>query len=77
MFTNHHFVSKEIHKVIIKWSKLKNDFLKTKPMKERRKIKKIRNCCKKQYSPNNLDTTRFADKKSFWKERFPFFFKNV
>lgn len=33
-------------------------------------------CCKKQYFPNNMGKIIFAER-SLWKERFPFFLKNV
>lgn len=61
----------------MKKPKSKSDSLKAKAIKDKRKIKKIRNCCKKQYSSNDLGIIRFANKRYFWKERFQFFLKNV
>ena len=69
--------SKGLKCLIKKRSKWNSDFLKTATLKDKRKIKKIRNCCKKQYFPNNMGKIIFADKRSLWKIRFLFFFKNV
>ena len=67
------FMTKELHKAIMKRSRLRNKFLKNKNEINRNNYKVQRNYCKKllkttkkQYF-NNLNTSKVIDNRTFWK----------
>ena len=67
------FMTKELHKAIMKRSRLRNKFLKNKNEINRNNYKVQRNYCeklikttKKQYF-NNLNTSKVTDNRTFWK----------
>ena len=73
------FMTKELHKAIMKRSRLRNKFLKNKNEINRNNYKVQRNYCKKllkttkkQYF-NNLNTTKVTDNSTFWKTVVPLF----
>ena len=73
------FMTKELHKAIMKRSRLRNKFLKNKNEINRNNYKVQRNYCKKllkttkkQYF-NNLNTSKVTDNRTFWKTVVPLF----
>ena len=67
------FMTKELHKAIMKISRLRNKFLKSKNEINRNNYKVQINYCKKllkttkeQYF-NNLNTSKVTNKRTFWK----------
>ena len=76
------FMTKELHKAIMKRSRLRNKFLKNKNEINRNNYKVQRNYCKKllkttkkQYF-NNLSTSKVTDNRTFWKAVVPLFTNN-
>ena len=73
------FMNKELHKEIMKRSRLRNKFLKTKTEGNREIYKTQRNYCKKllKYTKKsyfaNLDKNKITDNRVFWKTVSPFF----
>ena len=71
------FMTKELHKAIMKRSRLKNKFLKTKSITDRKNYEVQRNYCKKLLRSskkpyfNNLDRSKINDNRSFWKTIVP------
>ena len=73
------FITKELHREIMKRSRLRNNFLMTKSQEDRLKYNKQRNFCKKllrttkkQYF-SNIDIKKVVDNRSFWKTVSPLF----
>ena len=73
------FMTKELHKRIMKRSRLRNKFLKNKNETNRNNYKLQRSYCikllkttKKQYF-NNLNTSKVTDNRTFWKTVVPLF----
>ena len=73
------FMTKELHKAIMKRSRLRNKFLKNKNEINRNNYNVQRNYCKKllktrkkQYF-NNLNTSKVTDNRTFWKTVVPLF----
>ena len=66
-------MTKELHKAIIKRSRLKNRFLKAKSITDRKNYNIQRNYCKKLLRSikklyfNNLEMSKINDNRSFWK----------
>ena len=67
------FMTKDLHKAIMKRSKLRNKFLKSRNLSDRKNYTSQRNLCKKllkntkrTYS-NNLDIKKVTDNRTFWK----------
>ena len=75
------FMAKELHKAIMKRSRLRNKFLKTKSITDRKNYNVQRNYCKKLLRStkksyfNDLDTSKINDNRSFWKTIVPLFSK--
>ena len=73
------FMVKELHKEIMKRSRLRSNFLRTKSQEDRLKYNKQRNFCKKLLRTtkklyfNNLDIKKVVDNISFWKTVSPLF----
>ena len=73
------FMTKKLHKEIMKWSKLRNKYLKSKPLTDREKYNIQRNLCKKLVRTtkkeyfNNLNTKKVTDNKTFWRTVAPTF----
>ena len=73
------FMTKELHREIMKRSRLGNNFLKTKSQENRLKYNKQRNFCKKLLRTakklyfNNLDIKEVVDNRSFWETVSPLF----
>ena len=73
------FMIKELHKAIMKRSRLKNKFLKTKSITDMKNYKVQRNYCKKLFRStkksyfNNFDISKINDNRSFWKTIVPLF----
>ena len=73
------FMNKELHKAIMKRSRLKNKYLKNKTELNRINYKTQRNLCKKNLIKtkrsyfNNLNTSSIIDNRAFWKTIRPFF----
>ena len=73
------FMTKELHKAIMKRSRLRNKFRKTKSITDRKNHNVQRNYCKKLSRStkksyfNNLDISKFNDNRSFWKTILPLF----
>ena len=77
-------MTKELHKAIMKRSRLKNKFLKRKSITGTKNYNFQRNYCKKLLGAtkksyfNNLDISRIKDNRSFWKTvALLFFEKNL
>ena len=72
-------MTKELHKEIMKRSRLRDNFLRTKSQEDRLKYNKQRNFCKKLLRTaqklyfNNLDIKKVVDNRSFWKTASPLF----
>ena len=72
-------MTKELHKAIMKRSRLRNKFLKTKSITDRKNYNVHRNYCKKLLRStkisyfNNLDISKINDNTSFWKTIVPLF----
>ena len=66
-------MTKELHKAIMKRSRLRNKFLKTKSITDRKNYNVQRNYCKKLLRSskksyfNNLDISKINDNRSSWK----------
>ena len=77
------FMTKELHKVVMKRSRLRNKFLKTKSITDRKNYNFQRNYCKKLIRStkkslfNDLDISKINDNTSFWKTIVPLFSKNL
>ena len=77
------FMTKELHQPIMKRSRLRNKFLKTKSITDRKNYDFQWNCCKKllRYTKklyfNNLDISKINDNRSFWKTIVPLFSKKT
>ena len=75
------FMTKELHKAIMKRSRLKNKFLKDRTKNNQKNFKLQRNFCKKLLRTtktlcySNLDINKVTDNKTFWKTIIPFFTK--
>ena len=75
------FMTKELHKAIMKRSRLKNKFLKRKLITGTKNYNFQRNYCKKLLGAtkksyfNNLDISRIKDNRSFWKTIVLLFFE--
>ena len=76
-------MTKELHKAIMKRSKLRNKFRKTKSVEDRENYNKQRSLCKKKLRStkknyfNNLDMKKINDNRSFWKTVVPLFSKKT
>ena len=74
-------MTKELHKAIMKRSRLKNKFLKRKSITGTKNYNFQRNYCKKLLGStkksyfNNLDMSRIKDNRSFWKTIVLLFFE--
>ena len=72
-------MTKNLHKDIMKRSRLRNKYLKSKSLTDRETYNMQRNFCKKLLRTtkkkyfNNLDTKKFTDKKTFWRTVAPTF----
>ena len=72
-------MTKELHREIMKRSRLRNNFLRAKSQEDRLKYNKQRNYCKKLLRTakklyfNNLDLKEVVDNRSFWKTVSPLF----
>ena len=75
------FMTKELHKAIIKRSRFRNKVLKTKSITDRKNYNVQRNYCEKllrstiKLNFNNLDISKIIDNRSFWKTIVPLFSK--
>ena len=75
------FMTKELHKAIMKRSRLRNKFLKDRTENNQINFKLQRNFCKKLLGTtkksyySNLDIKKVTDNKTFWKTIIPFFTK--
>ena len=73
------FMIKELHKAIMKRSRLRNKFLKNRTENNQKNFKLQRNVCKKLMRTtkklycSNLYTKKGTDNKTFWKTIIPFF----
>ena len=73
------FMRKNLHKEIVKRSRLRNKYLKSKSLIDRRNYNIQRNFCKKLLTTtkkeyfNNLDTKKITDNKTFWRTVVPTF----
>ena len=71
------FMTKDLHKVIMKRSKLRNKFLKLRNLSDRKNYTSQRNLCKKLLKNteityfNNFDIRKNADNRTFWKTVVP------
>ena len=71
------FVTKDLHKAIMKRSKLRNTFLKLRTLSDRKNYTSHRNLCKKSVKNtkrtyfNNLDIKKVTDNQTFWKTIVP------
>ena len=76
------FMTKELHKAVMKRSRLRNKFLKDRTENNQKNFKLQRNFCKKLLRTtkksyySNLDIKKVTDNKIFWKKIIPFFTKN-
>ena len=74
-------MAKELHKAIMKRSRLRNKFLKDRTENNQNNFKLQRNFCKKLLRTakklyySNLDIKKVTDNKTFWKTIIPFFTK--
>ena len=74
------FITKDLHEAIMKRSKLRNKFLKSRNLSDRKNYTSQRNLCKKllknntkrTYS-NNLDIRKVTENRTFWKTAVPLF----
>ena len=77
------FMTKDLHKAIMKRSRLRNKFLRDRTDISREEYKKQRNLCvsllkkAKKYHFANLDTKSVTDKKKFWQTVKPLFSNKV
>ena len=75
------FMTKELHKAIMKRSRLRNKFLKDRTENNQKNFKHQRNFCKKLLRTtkksyySNLDIKKVTDNKTFWKTIIPLFTK--
>ena len=73
------FTTKDLHKAIMKRSKLRNMFLKSRNLSDRKNYTSQRNLCKKLLKStkrtyfNNLDISKVTDNRTFWKTVLPLF----
>ena len=73
------FMTKDLHKVIMKRSKQRNKFLKSRNLSDRKNYTSQRNLCKKLLKNtkrtyfNNLDIRKVTDNRTFWKTVVPLF----
>ena len=73
------FMVKDLHKAIMKRSKLRNKFLKSRNLSDRKNYTSQRNLCKKLLKStkrtyfNNLDIRKVTDNRTFWKTVVPLF----
>ena len=73
------FMTKNLHKKIMKRSKLRNKHLKSKSLTDRKNYNVQHNFCKKLFRTtkkeyfNNLDTKNVTDNKTFWRTVVPTF----
>ena len=73
------FMTKDLHKAIMKRSKLRNKFLKSRSLSDRKNYTSQRNLCKKLLKStkrtyfNNLDIRKVTDNRTFWKTVVPLF----
>ena len=73
------FMSKDLHKAIMKRSKLRNKSLKSRNLSDRKNYTSQRNLCKKLLKNtkktylNNLDIRKVTDIQNFWKTVVPLF----
>ena len=73
------FMTKDLHKAIMKRSKLRNKFLKSRNLSDRKNYTSQRNLCKKLLKNtkrtyfNNLDIRKVTDNRTFWKTALPLF----
>ena len=73
------FMTKDLHKAIMKRSKLRNKFLKSRNLSDRKNYTSQRNLCKKLLKStkrtyfNNLDIRKVTDNRTFWKTVVPLF----
>ena len=73
------FMSKDLHEAIMKRSKLRNKFLKSRNLSDRKNYTSQRNLCKKLLKNtkrtffNNLDIRKVTDNRTFWKTVVPLF----
>ena len=76
------FMTKNLHKEIMKRSRLRNKYLKSKSLTDRKNYNVQRNFCKKLLRTtkkeyfNNLDTKKITDNKRFWRTVVPTFSNN-
>ena len=77
------YMTKELHREMMKRSRLCNNFLRTKSQEDRLKYNKQRNFCKKLLRTtkklhfSNLDIKKVVDNKVFGKHILPFFLQNT
>ena len=73
------FMTKDLHKAIMKRSKLRKKFLKSRNLSDRKTYTSQRNICKKLLKNtkttylNNLDVSNVTDNRRFWKTVVPLF----
>ena len=76
-------MTKELHREIMKRSRLRNNFLRTKSQEDRLKYNKQQNLCKKLLRTakilyfNNLDIKKVVHIEVFGKQCLPFFLQNA
>ena len=76
------FMTRDLHKAIMKRSKLRNKFLKSRSLSERKNYTSQSNLCKKLLKStkrtyfNNLDIRKVTDNQTFWKLSFHSFLTN-
>ena len=76
------FMSKELHKAIMKRSRLRNKFLKHRTDTNKKNYNTQKNLCKKLLKNTkksyfeNFDTKKITDNRSFWKAILPLFTQN-
>ena len=72
-------MTKDLHQAIMKRSKLRNKFLKSRNLSDRKNYTSQRNLCKKLLKStkrtyfNNLDIRKVTDNRTFWKTVVPLF----
>ena len=73
------YMNKNLHKAVMNRSRLRNKFLKTKSVADRKEYNKQRNLCVKLFRKekhsyfNSLDSKNITDNKKFWKTVKPYF----
>ena len=73
------FMTKDLHKAIMKRSKLSNKFTTSRKLSKRKDYTSQRNLCKKLLKStkgtyfNNLDIRKVTDNRTFWKNVVPLF----